>query len=182
MAELLPQPDQLRAAAKQVCNILDQQFEHSVECGNVVTFKMDYSGDEVTYSEPEATEKPTNLPNSEVTLQTTELDQEEVEELRVTEKGVEHATSEDERMIQKRQETFSPMYLSLSALGLLFTASATVKVVSVIHQRKQPEVGAVLEEVKDAADEKKPPVDEDTASTATPASLAESATSDGGLP
>jgi hypothetical protein len=216
LQDLLPNEEQLSAAAELICNKLNK--DPTVECGNVVSFKLDYTGDVVTHgeqptSEPEeelhATVKPMNQTDSEWTLQVTlevtlQLDQEESEpeeELRATEKGVEHVPSEGDEhgtfsrtalMEAGRSGVIVPF--TLCALGLLFTASATVKVVSAIHRRKQPEEGkptsrmlfdnpqkwfeTAPEEAKDAADDKKPHVNDDTASTATPVSVAESATSD----
>jgi hypothetical protein len=186
---LMPNKAELRLAAQRICNILD-----TVECGNVVSFKLEKTGDVVTHN--------LNLPDVDVKG----LNDGEASKARTMENGEEHT------MLYGRlgAKAFPGL---VSVLGLLVLALLCV--VLGLRQRRQrtaavagfADVAGVagfaglgfadvanvagFDELEKspqraAADEEKPGVgrvvDDDTASTATPVSLANTAAFSEDLP
>jgi hypothetical protein len=168
---LMPEAEQLRLAAEQVCKLLD-----TVECGHVVSFKLDLNGDVVTHKF-----KPKTVAVQSVGIA-------DVMGLN-REKG--NSQSEEDtmfsRMTMRDARGSGPMVLGIvSVLGLLITAGVTLKVLKRGCRRNQLELGKIPDAAKEFdnrfGDEKKPEVEDDTVSTVTPVSLAHSAISDEDLP
>jgi hypothetical protein len=156
---LMPKKAELRSAAQRICNILN-----TVECGNVVSFKLEKTGGVVTYD--------LNLPDVDVKG----LDDGEASKTRTTENG------EERTMFYGRLgvEAFPGC---LSVLGLLVLALSCAALPVLRRQRIQPELEK--SPPREAKDEKKPVgrvVDDDTASTATPVSQAHTEASSEDLP
>jgi hypothetical protein len=157
---LMPKKADLLAATRRICNVLN-----TVECGNVVSFRLEKTGEVVTYD--------LNLPDVDVK----ELDDGEASKTRTTENG------EERSMFHGRLgvKTFTGLMIVLGSLVLALRC-AVFRLLR--RQQIQPELEK--SPPRDAKDETKPAVgrvvDDDTVSTATPVSLAHTAALSEDLP
>jgi hypothetical protein len=171
LEKLVPDEEQLKMAAKKVCDILD-----TVECGNVVSFKLEKTAEvvshNVTHSVVVVNDEMPEAAVAVVTSTTKTADVKDPEE-----------ASNTRTMAKGGGDLGMQMIPGIVAvLGLLVVAGATLKVLRTAHQRKQPEAKDVEEAGREegvvAKEEKKPEVEDDNASTVTPVSLASSSLED----
>jgi hypothetical protein len=155
LAGLIPKKAELRSAAQRICNILD-----TVECGNVVSCKLEKTGYVVTHE--------LNLPDVDVKG----LDDGEASKTRTTENG------EERTQLYGRLDVKGFPGL-LGVLGFLILA---LRCAVILRRHRIQRVELQKSPPREAMDAKKrglgrivPQCDDDTASTATPASLAHTA-------